>query len=649
MSMERTGIITLLVCCKSLSLIHRSSSLCVCVHISCAFQFNSILNHPTTNLFARSILIADISSLCANALQSSSSFPETPRHNIAQRYLDEGHPYTNGFHFDEGHPYTYNPIKGSDMGLSHAMRRNRPADDGIERGFQDASDSNYGSNTFSESNNGYSMQPEDSENQLQYEPQFSNQNFAIEEEALDEIPQQQQKSRSTLRRKSKLVPRQMSSSILRKSRSKSKNQEAVIESSALLTFEEEKQIAEDIRCFRSVTRTRDDMVEWMSRETGYQNQRRTEPSEYQWASACSLTVDQLHEVLSRGQEARTRLIQGNVGLVTMIAKRYYNMLNGGMGPSVGGAGGGTDATLKLDDLVQEGYMGIMEAAERFDPTKGNRFSTYGTHWIRQRILRSIAESSRTIRLPVHVQTNIRNMHKLSKQLEMTNGRRPSTPELAHEMDVPLDKIHLYQHLSKNVLSLELPVDRHSNTDDKRTIGDRVACTEVATPDEDFLSESLRGEVHSMLESLGHVERLVLTHRFGLDDGIVKSLRETAEGMGVSSDTVRNVEAKALNKLRQPGVNYRLKDYCSPDVLSDGYQYYEQPQYHNGWTTENNYVEEYNQEHPEEEQYHQQEQQHYYHYPHHMNHAPRIKTSDNNMSDDDQGDYDRPTPESIWSF
>ena len=644
MSMERISIITLLVCCKFLA-----PDSIVLLFVFTSHVLSIPFSSPNHQL-VRSILIADISAVCVNALQASSSFPETPRHNIAQRYLDEGHPYTNGYHFDEGHPYTYNPIKGSDMGLSHAMRRNRP-DDGVERVFQDTSDNNfpYNSNTFSESNNGYSMvQSDDSENQqLQYEPQFSNQNFAIKEEAMDEIPQQQKK-RSTLRRKSKLVPHQLSSSILRKSRGKSKNQEADIQSSALLTFEEEKEIAEDIRCFRSVTRTRDDMVEWMSRETGYpQSQHRTEPSEYQWASACSLTIDQLHEVLSRGQEARTRLIQGNVGLVTMIAKRYYNMLNGGTGPSIGGAGG-TDATLKLDDLVQEGYMGIMEAAERFDPTKGNRFSTYGTHWVRQRILRSIAESSRTIRLPVHVQTNIRNMHKLSKQLEMTNGRRPSTPELAHEMDVPLDKIHLYQHLSKNVLSLELPVDRHSNTDDKRTIGDRVACTEVATPDEDFLSESLRGEVHSMLESLGHVERLVLTHRFGLDDGIVKSLRETAEGMGVSSDTVRNVEAKALNKLRRPGVNYRLKDYCSPDVLSDGYQYYEQPQYHNGWTTENNYAEESNQEYQKEEQY-QHEQQHFYHYPHHMNHAPRINTSDNNKGDDDQGDYGRQTPESIWGI
>lgn len=120
--------------------------------------------------------------------------------------------------------------------------------------------------------------------------------------------------------------------------------------------------------------------------------------------------------MTQGQEARTKLITGNIGLVTMIAKRYYNLLGvgnargGRAGSGMGGGrgGGGTDATLKLEDLIQEGYIGIMDAAERFDPDKGFRFSTYGSHWVRQRILRSISESSRIIRLPVHVQTMVRH-------------------------------------------------------------------------------------------------------------------------------------------------------------------------------------------------------------------------------------------------
>ena len=363
---------------------------------------------------------------------------------------------------------------------------------------------------------------------------------------------------STLKRRSKLVPRSTrGSSILttRKKRSTSSSQStaaATFPSSDLLTFEEEKEIAYDIQTFRAVMRVRDNLVEWMTKDVvhtsrlrGQQNQ--IEPPMDQWAAACSLSLYQLSDVVTRGQDARTKLIKGNVGLVTMIAKRYYKGI------------GGPDAIQKLEDLIQEGHMGIMEAAERFDPTKGFRFSTYATHWIRQRMLRSIAETSRTIRLPMYVQTMIRNMNKKQKEMSVEIGRQPSMPELAHELGMSLDKIHLYQHLSKNVLSLELRVDNSSNTEDTRTLGDRIACTTEPTPDEDAMSEDLRGEVHAMLDALGHDERLVLTHRFGLEDGRPQTARETAESMGVSIDMVRVVEAKALNKLRQPGMNYRLKD------------------------------------------------------------------------------------------
>ena len=312
----------------------------------------------------------------------------------------------------------------------------------------------------------------------------------------------------------------------------------------------------------------------------------------------------------------------------MIAKRYYNMLN----PSTSG----TDATLKLEDLVQEGHTGLLEAADRFDETKGCRFSTYATFWVKQRIIRSIAESSRMIRLPEHVQTTIRNMHKTQKELEIKNNRRPSMPELAHEMGIPLDKIHVYQHMTKKVLSLELPVDRHSNTDDKRTLGDCVASTEVASPDEDYISKALRYEINSMLESLGHEEREVLSHRFGLHDGVPHSVKDTAKGMGVSSDMVRNVEAQALHRLRQPQFNYRLKSYIQGPEVPDPYT---EAQYHSGWAHAEN--KENNEDQHHQSQQDQQQQQHHYHYP--TNGANSA-----NIAGYDEGD-DRATPESIWSF
>jgi len=518
----------------------------------------------------------------------------TPRNNIAQlRYLDEGHPYTNGYHLDDPHPYTYNPAKRSDMGLSNAMRRNR--DDGIERGFYQYYDDESNTESIDSSSSYPILDDQVDEDVYEY----------------NEMPRHQSQKRSIWRRKDRT------------------SSEIETTSSGLLTFEEEKEIAEDIRCFRSVTRTRDDIIDYMTKEIqrkgGSHTYHRGEPSDSQLAAACYITVDQLHDIMSKGQEARTRLIQGNVGLVTQVAKRYHNMLSHGAG--------GTDATLKLDDLIQEGYLGIMEAAERYDPAKGFRFSTYATHWIRQKILRSIAESSRMIRLPVHIQTMVRNMHKKNKELESLTGRRPSIPELAHELNIPLDKVHLYQHLSKNVLSLEQSVDRHSYTDDKRTIGDKIACT-----DEDFLSDALREEIQDLLESLGHDEQQVLTHRFGLHDGVPKSIREVSEGMGISSDIVRNVQAKALNRLRQPQVNHRLKDYIGGLEQQQQLQpdHSMEPQYNEGWVYDNG---------EEQLRHHQQQndENHYYHYPHHMNaHAARS----NDSHDEDDG---RPSPEAMWGF
>mmetsp|Transcript_20241 Transcript_20241/g.43657 ORF Transcript_20241/g.43657 Transcript_20241/m.43657 type:complete len:545 (-) Transcript_20241:4001-5635(-) len=424
---------------------------------------------------------------------------------------------------------------------------------------------------------------------------------------------------SQRRRRTRLAPRAAwGSAILPTRRRKESSQN-------LLTFEDEKEIAYNIKSFRSVLRVRDQLVDWMSKEVQKVGIRQlSEPSEAQWASACSLTVEQLNDIMNKGQESRTKLITGNVGLVTLIAKRYYNMLrSGGAGQPNGAGVSGTDATLKLEDLIQEGYMGIMEAAERYDPSKGFRFSTYGTHWIRQRIVRAIAESSRMIRLPVHVQATIRNINKKHEEFEATIGRSPSLPELAHEMGVSLDKLHLYQHLSRNVISLERAVDQHS-PEDNRTLGDRIACTELPTPDEDAMSEALRGEVHSMLDALRDNERIVLTHRFGLDDGRPKTLKETAYGMGISIDSVRAVEAKALNRLRQPQLNYRVKDY----VKGVG---------ENGIDVENHCAVTNMNTMPVEED---------------IVHFDQTMTRANHAieeNDDDLWENERPTPESIWSF
>jgi hypothetical protein len=194
------------------------------------------------------------------------------------------------------------------------------------------------------------------------------------------------------RKRGKLVARtSYGSAILPCKRTKSK--------SNLLSFDEETDIAHAIQAYATAMRIKDDLCNWMSKERSSRISGLNKvPSDEHWAAACSLTVSELHDVVHRGQEARSRLVNGNVGLVTMIAKKYHNILT----QKVGVSGG----TLKLDDLIQEGYCGLLDAAERFSPEKGFRFSTYGSYWVRQRILRSISETARIIRVPEHVQAMV---------------------------------------------------------------------------------------------------------------------------------------------------------------------------------------------------------------------------------------------------
>eukprot|EP00986_Skeletonema_menzelii_P001366 scaffold366_cov153-Skeletonema_menzelii.AAC.28 len=570
----------------------------------------------------------------SKALQTHPSFPQQPRRSIRRQYRSRGPSQIHylddpGKEPDSFHLGTFIHYSDTEEFYVNGLDSNR-----VRRKVQASVETDV-VRAYTHTSN--------------YLDQLSPQVEGLEEEeavtnVLETHYDKERRPRSTLKRRSKLAPRpSRGASILptRKKLSSSKTASANASASTeLLTFEEEKDIAIDIQTFRFVMRVRENLVEWMTKDAVHTNQmldqqNQFEPPMEQWAAACSLSMSELSHVVTRGQEARTKLIRGNVGLVTMIAKRYYKGI------------GGPDAMLKLDDLIQEGHMGIMEAAERFDPTKGFRFSTYATHWIRQRMLRSLAETSRTIRLPVHVQAMIRNMNKKQKEMSDEIGRQPSLPELAHELGVSLDKIQLYQHISRNVLSLEVPVDKHSNTEDKRTLCDRIACTTEPTPDEDAMSEDLRGEVHAMLDALGHDERLVLTHRFGLGDAWPQTLQETAESMGVSIDIVRAVEAKALNKLRQPRMNYRLKDYVNgiegargggTDTMDHHYDMHNgnlmtpPPEMMTMDEESNNMV--------------RTQKQHYYNYPHHMN------TNNANVGggrNDDLDEYERPTPESIWSF
>lgn len=289
------------------------------------------------------------------------------------------------------------------------------------------------------------------------------------------------------------------------------------------------------------------------------------PTDEEWAKACGISIIQLRRILIAGRNARTRLVDGNVGLVMSIAKRYFSELRRSV---EGGGSNGVGSILTLQDMVQEGNLGLMEAAERFDSTKGARFGTYAVYWVRQRILRSIADNSRVIRLPAHVHTMLRNIRKTRADMEKEIGRAPSIPELAHELGMSPDKLQLYTASSQSVLSLEVPSSHSSGgggkagggDQDKRTLGDFIA-SDSPTPEEDAEFDYLKRDIRAAIDDLGNDrERDVLIWRFGLDDGSPKTLGETAKRLGITKDRVRMVEARALNKLRHPQRNHRLKDY-----------------------------------------------------------------------------------------
>ena len=351
--------------------------------------------------------------------------------------------------------------------------------------------------------------------------------------------------------------------------------------SGLLSKDEEKVLTQSIRNVRRAIRIRDEHVQ----------DNDSIPSEAEWAGACDISVIQLRRVMYEGQQARTMLVSANGGLVTSIAKRHYLSLK-----RATEAGGGVGTILTLQDMVQEGNLGLMQAAERFEPERDLRFSTYATYWIRQRILRSISDSSRVIRLPAHgktalhrclffersfekiisnflifqsmskltVHSMLQKINKARKGMSKLIGREPSTEELAHYLEMRVEDLKKMTSRSRNVVSLEKLVGNGGSLkEDRRTIGDTIA-SDAPTPEEDAQRQYLKSDIRAVVNELAQRERDVLILRYGLEDGKSMTVNQTAKHLGISSDRVRSVEARAINKLRSPQRNYRLKEYVGGD-------------------------------------------------------------------------------------
>ena len=262
-----------------------------------------------------------------------------------------------------------------------------------------------------------------------------------------------------------------------------------------------------------------------------------QPDTKEWAVLVEMPTIKFRRRLMLGRRAKEKMVQSNLRLVVSIAKKYMNR------------------GLSFQDLIQEGSLGLIRAAEKFDHEKGYKFSTYATWWIRQAITRAIADQSRTIRLPVHLYETISRIKKTTKTLSQEFGRKPTEEEIAESMEMTIEKLRFIAKSAQLPISLETPIGKEEDS----RLGDFIEA-DIENPEQDVAKNLLREDLEGVLATLSPRERDVLRLRYGLDDGRMKTLEEIGQIFDVTRERIRQIEAKALRKLRHPNRNGVLKEY-----------------------------------------------------------------------------------------
>ncbi|KKJ01137.1 RNA polymerase sigma factor RpoD [Prochlorothrix hollandica] len=301
----------------------------------------------------------------------------------------------------------------------------------------------------------------------------------------------------------------------------------------LLRADEEIELARKIADLLELERVHEKLVEQLDRT----------PRDDEWAQAVSqlekkdMSLREFQRRLYQGRKAKEKMVQSNLRLVVSIAKKYMNR------------------GLSFQDLIQEGSLGLIRAAEKFDHEKGYKFSTYATWWIRQAITRAIADQSRTIRLPVHLYETISRIKKTTKLLSQEMGRKPTEEEIATRMEMTIEKLRFIAKSAQLPISLETPIGKEEDS----RLGDFIE-SDGETPEDQVSKSLLREDLEGVLSTLSPRERDVLRLRYGLDDGRMKTLEEIGQIFNVTRERIRQIEAKALRKLRHPNRNSILKEY-----------------------------------------------------------------------------------------